>query len=292
MNDMLRLAIVTSHPIQYNAPLFRELASRSEIATKVFYSWTGTADSIDPEFGIKIEWDIPLLDGYEWALIPNKSADPGTHHFRGLDNPGMISAIESWGPEMVLVYGWSSRTHLRVLRHFKGRRPVLFRGDSTLLSATGILRRLFRKPSLRWIYRHVDLALYPGQRNKEYLRACGVREAKLAWMPHCVDNDRFAAGGLEPESKARNWRRALGIAGAHTAFLFAGKLVSHKQPDLLLQAFLAHASTNPESHLIFAGAGPMESDLRAMATNRKNIHFLGATCKIAAARGIFRSDGG
>ena len=146
---------------------------------------------------------------------------------------------------------------------------------STLLSATGILRRLFRKPSLRWIYRHVDLALYPGQRNKEYLRACGVREAKLAWMPHCVDNDQFAAGGLEPESKARNWRRALGIAGAHTAFLFAGKLVSHKQPDLLLQAFLAHASTNPESHLIFAGAGPMESDLRAMATNRKNIHFLG-----------------
>lgn len=34
-----KLAIVTTHPIQYNAPLFALLASRNKITIKVFYTW-------------------------------------------------------------------------------------------------------------------------------------------------------------------------------------------------------------------------------------------------------------
>ena len=145
----MRLAIVTTHPIQYNAPLFRALAGRDGIEIRVFYSWEGTARQDDPEFGRTISWDIPLLDGYDWEMIPNRARDPGTHHFRGLDNPGMIPAIAAWGAGAVLVYGWAWKTHLGVMRHFKGRIPVLLRGDSTLLSATGpVWKRWLRRPVL------------------------------------------------------------------------------------------------------------------------------------------------
>jgi len=128
----VKLAIISSHPIQYNAPLFQLLSNQDQLDVCVFYSWEGTANKIDPEFGEKITWDIPLLEGYEHSFVPNKSDDPGTHHFGGLDNPDMIEKIEQWGADTLLVYGWAFKTHLKVLRHFHGKLPVFFRGDSTL----------------------------------------------------------------------------------------------------------------------------------------------------------------
>lgn len=271
-----RLAIVSSHPIQYNAPLFRKLASLSNMSIKVFYSWEGPVSSADPEFGHPVTWDLPLLEGYEWEMLANRARDPGTHRFSGLDNPDMVRIIEAWGPDAVLVYGWSSKTHLRVMRHFKGRRPVLFRGDSTLLSATGGARRLLRIPALRWVYGHVDLALYPGQRNRDYLLRCGVPADRMMWMPHAVDNSRFATDHQTREADAAAIRARLGVKPSETTFLFAGKLVDRKQPELLIQAFnAARWDTRGPPHLIFAGAGPLEEGLRALSRGSDRIHFIG-----------------
>ena len=271
-----RVAIVSSHPIQYNAPLFRELARRSELIVKVFYSWKGTGDQVDPEFGEKIAWDIPLLDGYESCFIPNRARTPGTHHFLGLYNPEMVQAIEGWKPDAVLVYGWSSWTHLAVLRHFKGKVAIFFRGDSTLHSGTGFLKPILRKHWLRWVYRHVVSVLYVGRHNLDYFRAHGVPEEELHWVPHSIDTGRFGERG-EIDKQAENARKRLGIGKDAVVFLFAGKLVPHKRPELLLQAFLDFRSEEPERdlHLVFAGAGSMEVTLRSMAAGSANVHFVG-----------------
>lgn len=63
---MKRLAIITTHPIQYNAPLFKLLTQRNNITIKVFYTWGKSVleNKYDPGFKKNIEWDIPLLDGY------------------------------------------------------------------------------------------------------------------------------------------------------------------------------------------------------------------------------------
>jgi hypothetical protein len=37
---MMRLAVVSTHPIQYYAPLFRLLGKDPEIELKVFYTWS------------------------------------------------------------------------------------------------------------------------------------------------------------------------------------------------------------------------------------------------------------
>ena len=61
---MKKLAIITTHPIQYNAPWFKLLAERKNIIIKVFYTWSQVLneEKYDPGFGKNIEWDIPLLD--------------------------------------------------------------------------------------------------------------------------------------------------------------------------------------------------------------------------------------
>ena len=132
---MKRLAIITTHPIQYYAPLFRLLSERKNIDVKVFYTWgEQSKDKIfDPGFGKVREWDIPLLEGYKYEFITNISTIPGSHHFWGINNPNLIQKINHWNANAVLVIGWNFKSHLRAMIYFKGKIPVLFRGDSTLL---------------------------------------------------------------------------------------------------------------------------------------------------------------
>jgi hypothetical protein len=39
------------------------------------------------------------------------------------------------------------------MKHFKGKNPVWFRGDSTLLDETGGLKQTLRRMILRFVYR-------------------------------------------------------------------------------------------------------------------------------------------
>jgi hypothetical protein len=75
----VRVAIISTHPIQYHAPLFRKLAAREGLEIHVFYNWEGaTVAAYDPDFQRTIVWDIPLLEGYPHTFIPNTSRDPGS----------------------------------------------------------------------------------------------------------------------------------------------------------------------------------------------------------------------
>jgi glycosyltransferase involved in cell wall biosynthesis len=272
-----RLAILSTHPIQYNAPAFRALAAKPDLDVHVFYEWEGPSGSIDPEFGQRVEWDVPLLDGYEFTLISNTSRNPGSDHFRGIDNPTIVEKLRAWSPDSLLVYGWAFRSHLRVLRAMHRKVNIIFRGDSTLLDEMGAARRIARRSLLRWVYRHVDIALYAGSLNQEYFRAYGLRDNQLLWAPHAVDNERFAAESELKQQEAVDWRRRLGIRDEETVFLLPAKLVSGKDPLNLLKAFTEMRRKFPTrgAHLVFAGDGELAGALRAESASRSDVHFLG-----------------
>ena len=266
-----RLAIVCTHPIQYNAPVFASLAQQSDVAVRVFYGWRGASESaFDHGFGQQISWDIPLLDGYDATFVTNVAQQPGSHHFRGIDLPSLVSEIRQWQADAVLVYGWRYKAHLHAMRQFKGEIPVLFRGDSTLLDERLGVKTWLRRRVLRWVYRHVDRALYVGTNNRAYFRAHGLRDDQLVFAPHAVDNERFA-NDCDYRDRALALREQLGIGADDVVVLFAGKLEPKKSPDLLLRSFAALARTNV--HLVIAGSGVLEAPLKAKAPG--NVHFLG-----------------
>ena len=270
-----RLAIIATHPIQYYAPLFKLLTARGNVDVRVFYGWEGasTKEAFDPGFGQRVKWDIPLFDGYDYVFVANNSQDPGTHHFRGIVSDELIPAVSKWEPNVVLVYGWAYQAHLAALRHFHGRVPVLFRGDSTLLNETRSLKVLLRRLWLAWVYRHIDCALFVGTENRRYFERHGVSEGKLVWAPHSVDNDRFADADGSAERQAKEWRRKLGIAPSAQVVLFAAKLDTGKAPDRLVDAFLRR--NHDDEHLVIAGVGELETRLREQAHSRPNVHFIG-----------------
>lgn len=269
-----KIAIITSHPIQYNSPLFSLMNSEANIELMVFYTWgeESLGSKYDPDFGKVIEWDIPLLDGYNYTFLKNTSKESGSHHFKGIINPTLNKEIEEWGAEIVWVWGWSFDSHLKAMRYFKGKVPVWFRGDSTLLDEPRgfSLRKLARRIFLSWVYKHIDKAFYVGTHNKAYFRAHGLNENQLVYAPHAIDNGRFAdpTGIFAKEAKLR--RKQLDIDKDSKVLLFVGKFEPKKNPFYFKK--LIEKSEDKGITGIMVGHGSLENELKKNAP--KNLIFL------------------
>lgn len=272
---MKRLAIVSTHPIQYYAPVFQLLAEKGTVQIKVFYTWGESSQKKhDPGFGKTIQWDIPLLDGYCYEFLKNTSKNPGSEYFNGIKNPEIIAHLEKFKPDIILLFGWAYQSHLRVMRHFKNKVPIWFRGDSTLLNENmglkGIFKSMFKKIILKWVYKHTDKAFHVGKNNRSYFAAYGLKTNQLIFAPHAVDNERFSVNCAR---EAQQLRKQLTIPDDSTVILFAGKLENIKNPSLLIKAF---KNLNPTAncHLIITGNGKLEKTLKSEAQPEKKIHFI------------------
>lgn len=270
---MEKLAIISTHPIQYNAPFLKLLAERKKIQIKVFYTWSQSENEqkYDPGFGKNIKWDIPLLEGYEYLFVKNIAKNPGSHHYNGINNPTLLNEIESWGATAVMVYGWNFKSHLKAMKYFKNKILVLFRGDSTLLDEKNGIKKILRRLLLRYVYSFVDIALFAGSANKEYFKVHGLKDNKMKFMPHAIDNKRFKTSVININA-AVELRQKLNIPNDATVFLFAGKLEEKKQPDFLANVFCQ--ITDNKTFLVIVGNGILENDLREKYKNYSQIKFL------------------
>lgn len=260
---MKKLAIITSHPIQYYAPLFRHISSCENLTIRVFYLWDfGVTKTIDLEFNQSLQWDIPLLDGYDYEFVPNTSQNPGTSHFWGLQNPTLMRQVKAFQADAVLLMSYNYASLYHFIFHWQDT-PLMFRGDShRLVPETGFKANLKRQ-WIRYIYQHFDACLYVGQANRDYFRFHGVKDDRLFFSPHAIDRDRFLSQAETTHQEAQVWKQALGIPAHFKVILFAGKLIPKKRPQDLLQAFLN--ANLPETALLFVGSGVLETQIRQQA---------------------------
>ena len=273
MNSSTRLAIVLSHPIQYYSPWFRWLRANTSLSFKVFYLWEfGVRETRDPQFAAAFKWDVDLLSGYESEFIPNRSTNPGTEHFRGLDNPELCARLAAWNPGAVLLFGYNWLSLQRALwwARWQGI-PLLFRGDSHLLGRESLpfTKRLL----LNFIYRQFDAITTVGTANRRYFLTFSVPAERLYFAPHAVDAARFQANATIAKIAADSLRRALKLNGKRI-LLFAGKFQAIKQPVELLRAFLQIAT--PDDALVFVGDGEEKNRLKELASAHPaiSVHFL------------------
>ncbi|MEJ5992841.1 glycosyltransferase family 4 protein [Pedobacter sp. Du54] len=268
---MKKLVIITSHPIQYNSPVFELLAKQCNLL--VLYT-LGEQKNYDLGFKRTIEWDLPLLEGYEFEFLENNAKQPGSHHFKGIDNPTLIYKVKAFKPDAILIYGWSYKSHLKAMRHFKGKIPIWFRGDSNLLDEKSALKKQLRHLFLKWLYTHIDKAFYVGTANKAYYEAFGLKQTQLVFAPHAIDNDRFKAFRLAEVHKLRN---NLDIKDTEVLITFAGKFEHKKDPELLLSAFKEQKKS--DVHLLFVGNGELKTTLEAKVNSfptsiKERVHFM------------------
>src|SRR5439155_6902559 len=71
LKNKVRLAYLVSHPIQYQAPLLRRIAQEPDIDLTVLFGSDFSARGYQDEgFGVKVAWDVPLLQGYQYKVLP------------------------------------------------------------------------------------------------------------------------------------------------------------------------------------------------------------------------------
>lgn len=260
---MTRLAILCSHPVQYYAPLFRALAQRTDLT--VFYAHNATAqDQARAGFGVDFEWDVDLLAGYRHQFLENVAREPGLERFSGVDTPEVGQRLQEGRSEVLLLMGWYLKCFIQGLVAAKRLRiPVMARGDSHLDTPRGPLKLAAKRALYPHFLRQFDAALAVGKRNRAYWEHYRYPRMRIFDTPHCVDNAFFAKRAT-PQAGA-DLRERLAIAPDAKVVLFAGKLIPLKRPLDLIKAVASVRSEGHSAHVIVAGSGPLENELRTLA---------------------------
>lgn len=277
----LRLAYFVSHPIQYQAPLLRRIAQEPDIDLTVFFSSDLSLRAYkDPGFGVSVEWDVPLLDGYKYEFLP-RLRDSDRLGFASPLNWGVFSRLRRGRFDAVWVFGYHKLVCLNAILAAKALGiPVLLRSDSCLfdrtrsqpvLIAKRILARLLR-PAIRCV-------TAVGQANKEYWQHYFGSRFPVFTMPYAIDNEVFQERASQASLRREELRRDLDLQAGLPVILFASKLQIDKRCSDLLDAYLrlAPEGGQPPAHLLIVGDGEerpsLEARVRDLGLSR--VRFLG-----------------
>lgn len=224
--------------------------------------------------------DVPLLENYPWVHVPNRSLWPGLGHAWGLINPGLWKLVTRNNHDaLILLTGYRYVSFWIALSAAKLQgMPVLFGTDASELTARDGQRwKMFVK---QWfwpmLFRLADTVIVPSSRGVKLMESLGIPTSRIFLTPYVVDNDWWTNHAAQVDRTAV--RRAWGIPSNVPVVLFCAKLQPWKRPRDLLRSFAAAAV--PDAYLVFAGEGPLRSELEAEAHAlglSDRVRFLGFT---------------
>lgn len=262
---MMRVAMVTTHPIQYQVPWLQMLAATAGIDLHVYFAMIPDQQEQGREFGVSFAWDIPLLEGYRYTVLENRSKRPSLTEFGGCDTPQIHAEIRRGKFDAVIVNGWVVKTCIQALIACRlSGTPCIVRGE-----VNGLRPRAAWK---RWLHGRLlsqySACLSIGTNNRRYLLEAGVPGRRIFPTPYCVDNARFGeAADLYRKSPGREaLRERFGLDAHRTTYLFSGKFVEKKRPNDIVEAVRRLSPTDRERlQVLMVGEGPLGDELRTAA---------------------------
>lgn len=273
MNDPIKLAIVATHPIQYHIPWYRGIAASGEVQLKLYYAMLPDAKQQGIGFGVAFNWDIPLLDGYDWELLPNAAKNPGIGAFSSCDVPNIGDYFRRDRPDVVLLTGWHSKVLLQALWAARRLRiPCIVRGESNTLRR----RPLWKQWLHRLLLRGYERFLAIGKSNRDFYRLAGVSLERIHDCRYFIDNSRFSGEVKKLRGKRAVLREGWAIPPQSTCFLYAGKLEPKKRILDLLDALAKVRGDGAACHLLVVGNGElMKAAKEVAATENLPVTFAG-----------------
>ncbi len=274
------IIFINSHPIQYFAPMYKYL-NEEGIRTKVWYCSDFSIRGVqDREFGVKVKWDIPLLEGYEYRFFRNyspKKSELGS--FWGLINLGILWNLFTAPRSVIVVHGWNYFTHFFVLLLGKLRgHTVCLRCEmpfSQELLKKGLKQRI-KQAGLKYIlFPRVDFFLYIGTQNRMFYESYGIAPGQLIFCPYSVDNRRFRNEFEKLKGDKTLIKSKIGVPADGKIILYSGKYVSKKRPLDVIEAF--SRLSLPSTWLIMVGEGELRPEMERMIKENglKNVVLTG-----------------
>lgn len=243
-----------------------------------YCSLQGAEPQVDRDFGVEVKWDIPLLEGYPWAVVKNQSWSPGLGAFFGLFNPGIWRLIRRGNFDAVMLYtGYVYATFWIAVTAAKiSGAAVLFGTDAHDLAARDnkAWKRWIKRLAWPWLFRLADVVILGSSGGAALIRSLGIPEERIVVTPYCVDNDWWIAESARADREGV--RRRWGVPSNASVVLFCAKLQPWKRPQDVLRAF--SQADSPNAYLVFAGDGALSSTLELEAKSlgiSDRVRFLG-----------------
>jgi glycosyltransferase involved in cell wall biosynthesis/predicted metal-dependent phosphoesterase TrpH len=202
----------------------------------------GTDADVDRRLSAVAEIDVPFYPGLQIG-VPSVSAivdavAEGRYDLVHLCAPGP-AGVGAWLLARVLNLPVVGSYHTE-LAAYTGLRT----GQAQLEALAGL--------AIGGFYGGCDVVLSPSPASDERLAQLGIEQRRIRRWDRGVDVGRF-----DPRL------RTPGLFGVDVNVLYAGRLTKEKGLDLLADAFIAARGRDPRLHLVLAGGGPEEEQLRS-----------------------------
>lgn len=302
MRTPYRLAIVSTHPIQYHAPWFRGLAAHPDLKMHVYYCHKATPEEqARAGFGVAFDWDVPLLEGYPHTFLRNVANTAGHGRFAAFDSPEIINIIRRGQYDAVLINGWYYKSAWQAIwACWRSDVKVMVRGDSHLHTQRSLPVRLAKSLAYPRFIPRFDACLAVGQWSREYFLHYGASPERIFLVPHAVDVDAMGGDAEHLRSIRSELRQRWTLDPNATTFVFAGKFIEKKRPMDFVCAVNQAAAHRPAVQALMVGDGPLrticENFVRANHTPIRFTGFLNQSqivdAYVAADVLVLPSDGG
>ena len=260
------LVVIATHPVQYHAPVYREVQRLGLPVTVVYGSDFSVAGYRDAEFGTTFAWDTDLLSGYTPVFLAREGGGDGAPE--ALRAGGLRAAVEKACPAAILLTGYGLRFHRAAWRAARQTGcPLLLRGETTDHAVVrSPWKAAARDAWLRRQYAVLGGALYIGHRSQQHYERLGVPRERMTFSPYCVDVRPFRPSERDRAALRGPTRAALRIPEGRVVLLYSGKLSERKGVDLVPEAVAQlPADVRERITVLWLGDGALRGPLEARA---------------------------
>ena len=268
---MKKLAIITTHPIQYQIPLFKLLKNKNIDANVFFASKQGIKSKFkDPEFLIRFKWEIEsnLLHGFK-SFFPKKQKYR-INDFR-LAFEDLEMHIKNKKFDAILILGWNNLHYLKAIYYAKKYNiKIIFRCENNLEAKNSVLKKILKFFILKLLFRNFDYFLSIGKLNKNFYAFYKVDQKRIFDAPYFVNNNFF-----NKKINKKKIQRKFKL-NSKKIVLFVGKFIDRKRPYDFIE--LAKLNQNNKNILfLMIGDGILKKDciMHIRKQKLKNIHIKG-----------------
>jgi glycosyltransferase involved in cell wall biosynthesis len=273
----MKIAIVVSHPIQHFCPMYASWAKNNNVQLKVFFaSNLGVQPYEDENFARQIEWGNLYLNEFEHEFLNGvETLQINTN----LDAPNLNVKLLDFSPDLIIQYGRIYKFNKRLRNWIKTTNiKSAYISDSENRHSHSFLKLLFKKLFFSFYFNKFDLFLTVGDANENFYRSCGVPESKMLRMNFSIDIKNYDKCYGMKEFLRLQFRDSLQIEEDDLVLSVVGKLVTWKNQIDLISLLLRLDKDQfwPKIHLLIAGSGPCEEELRIKSDELENniVHYL------------------
>ena len=179
--------------------------------------------------------------------------------------------------QLVILLGYNDLSRLLFLNwaHRIGL-PVLLAADSNIFgdAKTPWWIRIFKRPYVRWVLRHISGIMPMGTCGRAYFR--NYLDHRLPEFLFPYEPDYETLRNIQPR-EVQEFSEKHGLAPGRKRLLYSGRLIPVKRVDVFLEAFSRVALARPDWDVVIAGDGPLRKSLEQSVPEsiRPRIKWLG-----------------